>query len=90
MTFQRIIGGLAALAMMASVPTAVSARVQNLGIYQGGAAAAAYNYNHYGETGYALDGDVRNTCYKSCRRDFSPCDPPEFKRADGRCEHPWD
>ncbi|MCC2106263.1 MAG: hypothetical protein KDJ40_01175 [Hyphomicrobiales bacterium] len=27
-------------------------------------------------------------CVKSCERDLSPCDPPEFKRADGRCTSP--
>ncbi len=24
-------------------------------------------------------------CVKWCFRDLGPCDPPEFKRADGRC-----
>ena len=66
-----------------------SARVYNEGPYQGGAAAAQYNYERYGTTGYAQDGDVRNTCVKLCRRDTSPCDPPEFKAADGRC-NPFD
>lgn len=27
----------------------------------------------------------RNGCVKWCFRDLNPCDPPEFKRADGRC-----
>lgn len=27
-------------------------------------------------------------CVKSCERDLSPCDPPEFKRADSRCTSP--
>lgn len=65
------------------------ARVQNLGPYQGGAAAAQFNYERYGETGYARDGDIRNTCVKLCRRDSNPCDPPAFKQADGRC-NPFD
>ena len=69
--------------------TPASARVYNLGPYQGGAAAAQYNYQRYGETGYARDGDIRNTCVKLCRRDSNPCDPPEFKAADGRC-NPFD
>jgi hypothetical protein len=25
-------------------------------------------------------------CQKLCNTDTSPCDPPEFKRADGRCD----
>ena len=25
-------------------------------------------------------------CVKWCFRDSNPCDPPEYKRADGRCE----
>lgn len=28
-------------------------------------------------------------CQKLCSADFSPCDPPEFKRADGRCTNPF-
>lgn len=24
-------------------------------------------------------------CVKECRRDSSPCDPPSYKQADGRC-----
>ena len=67
-----------------------AARVYNEGPYQGGAAAAQYNYQRYGQTGYARDGDIRNTCVKLCRRDTNPCDPPAFKQADGRCEGPFD
>ena len=66
-----------------------AARVYDLGPYQAGAAAAQYNDQRYGTTGYARDGDVRNTCVKLCRRDNDPCDPPEFKAADGRC-NPFD
>ena len=66
-----------------------AARVYDMGPYQGGAAAAQYNYERYGTTGYARDGDIRNTCYKLCRRDNNPCDPPEYKAADGRC-NPFD
>ena len=25
-------------------------------------------------------------CIKSCFEDYSPCDPPAYKHADGRCE----
>jgi hypothetical protein len=79
----------AAAALSLACITPASSRVYNLGPYQGGAAAAQYNYERYGETGYARDGDVRNTCVKLCRRDTNPCDPPEFKAADGRC-NPFD
>jgi hypothetical protein len=27
-------------------------------------------------------------CVKDCTQDTSPCDPPEFKRTDGRCSNP--
>jgi hypothetical protein len=27
-------------------------------------------------------------CQKLCPTDMSPCDPPEYKRADGRCTSP--
>ena len=27
-------------------------------------------------------------CQKLCLQDFAPCDPPEYKRADGRCTNP--
>lgn len=88
MTFTKILCAAAILTPLAAFPAA--ARVYDLGPYQGGAAAAQYNYQRYGETGYARDGDIRNTCVKLCRRDSSPCDPPEFKRADGRCDVPFD
>ncbi len=33
--------------------------------------------------------DVRpRVCQPLCEMDMSPCDPPEFKRADGRCAGP--
>ena len=80
---------LAAAVVAATSCAPAYARVYNQGPYQGGAAAAQYNYERYGETGYARDGDVRNTCVKLCRRDTSPCDPPYFKQADGRC-NPFD
>ena len=76
--------------LISAITTPALARVYNEGVYQGGAAAAQYNYQRFGETGYARDGDIRNTCVKMCRRDSNPCDPPEFKRADGRCQFPFD
>jgi hypothetical protein len=30
----------------------------------------------------------RAYCQKLCALDMTPCDPPEFKRADGRCTNP--
>lgn len=27
-------------------------------------------------------------CVRWCERDLNPCDPPEFKRTDGRCGEP--
>jgi hypothetical protein len=30
----------------------------------------------------------RNVCIPWCSGDLNPCDPPEYKIADGRCE--WD
>ena len=80
----------AALIVSALAVAPAWAREYNLGPYQAGAAAAQYNYQRYGETGYALGGDVRNTCVKLCRHDTNPCDPPEFKHADGRCDGPFD
>lgn len=88
MTIAKTLFAAAVLAPLAAYPA--SARVYDLGPYQGGAAAARYNYQRYGETGYARDGDIRNTCVKMCRRDMSPCDPPVFKQADGRCSFPFD
>lgn len=39
-----------------------------------------------GRTGF---GAQPAYCQKLCSADFSPCDPPEFKRADGRCTNPF-
>lgn len=78
-----------AACLLTAAGTPALARVYNEGVYQGGAAAAQYNYQRFGTPGYARDGDIRNTCVMLCRRDTSPCDPPEFKQADGRC-NPFD
>ena len=88
MTITKVLIAATLLSPLVAAPA--SARVYNEGVYQGGAAAAQYNYERYGETGYAQDGDIRNTCVKMCRRDSNPCDPPQFKQADGRCEFPDD
>lgn len=86
----RILPAALVAACITAAAAPASARVYNEGVYQGGAAAAQYNYQRYGTPGYARDGDIRNTCVKSCRRDYSPCDPPYFKQADGRCSTLWD
>lgn len=38
-----------------------------------------------GRTGF---GAPTQYCQKLCSTDYSPCDPPEFKHADGRCTNP--
>jgi hypothetical protein len=30
----------------------------------------------------------QRVCVALCNMDTSPCDPPEFKHADGRCDYP--
>jgi hypothetical protein len=37
-----------------------------------------------GRTVYA----PQRVCVPLCNMDTSPCDPPEFKHADGRCDYP--
>ena len=37
-----------------------------------------------GRTVYA----PQNACIPLCSMDTSPCDPPQFKAADGRCDYP--
>jgi hypothetical protein len=38
-----------------------------------------------GRSVYAVPQRV---CIPLCSMDTSPCDPPEFKHADGRCDYP--
>jgi hypothetical protein len=38
-----------------------------------------------GRTVYA---PPQRVCVPLCNMDTSPCDPPEFKHADGRCDYP--
>ena len=45
----------------------------------------------YAEPGYAAPAYYSPRgfyCVKECTQDTSPCDPPEFKRTDGRCTSP--
>ena len=44
--------------------------------------------NPYYEGRSSSFGDPAPFCQKLCTQDFAPCDPPEFKRADGRCTNP--
>lgn len=38
--------------------------------------------------GRSAFGDPAPYCQKLCTQDFAPCDPPEYKHADGRCNNP--
>lgn len=38
----------------------------------------------FGSRAYGMPGPDR-VCIKQCEFDDNPCDPPEFKHADGRC-----
>ena len=44
--------------------------------------------NPYYQGGRRAFGDPSPYCQKLCLQDFAPCDPPEYKRADGRCTNP--
>ena len=44
--------------------------------------------NPYYRGGRRAFGDPAPYCQKLCLQDFAPCDPPEYKRADGRCTNP--
>ena len=52
-------------------------------------AAAPHNYAEASSAGREAfnpnEGLQPNGCVKLCPLDTNPCDPPEFKRADGRC-----
>lgn len=47
--------------------------------------APAYAPPAYTPYGAAYGGGY---CVKMCPHDLTPCDPPEFKRTDGRCANP--
>ena len=49
--------------------------------YRGPAIYAEQGYSPYARAG-------RSYCIKECVQDTSPCDPPEYKRTDGRCTSP--
>jgi hypothetical protein len=40
------------------------------------------------EEGRSVYAPPQSACIPLCARDTSPCDPPYFKAADGRCDYP--
>jgi hypothetical protein len=40
------------------------------------------------EEGRSVYVAPQSACVPLCSRDTSPCDPPYFKAADGRCDYP--
>ena len=56
---------------------------------QAGSAPVPYGYAPYYE-GRSVYGTpiYGGTCQRLCSADTSPCDPPEYKRTDGRCTNP--
>ena len=54
------------------------------------ASAQYYRYQRPAYTGPDYYAPARGGfyCQKLCPMDVTPCDPPEYKRADGRCANP--
>ena len=40
------------------------------------------------DEGRSVYAPPQSACIPLCSRDTSPCDPPYFKAADGRCDYP--
>jgi hypothetical protein len=40
------------------------------------------------DEGRSVYAPPQSACVPLCSRDTSPCDPPYFKAADGRCDYP--
>jgi hypothetical protein len=40
------------------------------------------------DEGRSVYTSPQRVCIPLCSMDTSPCDPPEFKHADGRCDYP--
>lgn len=79
---------------MRIIPIALSAAVA-ISLLAPAASAQIYHRNApvYAEPGYAgaayYSPRARGFyCVKECVQDASPCDPPEYKRTDGRCTSP--
>ena len=60
----------------------------------GFAAPASAQYDRYARPAYTPPAYYSGAasrgayCQALCPTDMSPCDPPEFKRTDGRCTNP--
>jgi hypothetical protein len=54
------------------------------------AAQSQHRTRHYAppDEGRSVYAPPRSVCIPLCSRDTSPCDPPYFKAADGRCDYP--
>jgi hypothetical protein len=56
------------------------------------ALAQSHRGRHYapppGDEGRSVYAPPQRVCMPLCSMDTSPCDPPEFKHADGRCDYP--
>ncbi len=50
--------------------------------------AAAKSKHRKGAHLYTPVAPIANVCQPMCTFDVTPCDPPEYKRADGRCASP--
>ena len=66
---------------LASLLMSAPAIAQQAGPYRGTYPNPAYE----GRSGF---GSPPPYCQKLCTQDVTPCDPPEYKRADGRCNDP--
>jgi hypothetical protein len=54
-------------------------------------AQSPHRQRHQGapsEEGRSVYAPPQRVCIPLCSMDTSPCDPPEFKHADGRCDYP--
>ena len=55
------------------------------------AAQSAHRSRHYAPQspeGRSVYAPPQPACIPLCSMDTSPCDPPQFKAADGRCDYP--
>ncbi len=72
---------LAGAALAAALPGAASAQ-----FYGGDGYDEPARHRYARNDGFnPNEGLQPNGCVKQCPLDLNPCDPPEYKRADGRC-----
>ena len=69
------------LAALALLSGATAALAQGFAPYNG----LYPNPRYEGRSGF---GAPPQYCQQLCAQDTVPCDPPEYKRADGRCTNP--